>query len=923
MSDSTSSHLTDLAGLLEEARTRLRGSGQFDLETWKLRCSATVNRLADLLQTSWSDTLQAGTPSAAPACNDNLGAADPATPAASFQEPMPLVPGYELLKVLGRGGMGVVYQVRQVRLQRLVALKMIRNSNLAGAEEMARFQTEARAVAQLQHPHIVQIYEVGETDGLPFFSLEYVDGGTLARKLSGNPLPAPAAAQLVETLARAMYFAHERGIIHRDLKPNNVLLTTDGTPKIADFGLAKLLHSDAGQTQSGAILGTPSYMAPEQAAGQLKVIGPTTDVYALGAILYEVITGRPPFRAATVVETMEQVRLQDLLPPSQLQPRLPRDLETICLKCLEKDRAKRYLTAQDLADDLLRFLQDRPIHARPATRWEQFWKFARRNRTLVGGLAGILVALLLGITGTSIGLVRAVHAGQRAAQAETSLAAELTHTRAAAAELEVSVAKVAQQRGQWQSALDHYAQALHLGYEDEIALRLEMIKCRNNLGGNIVPEVDALGERPDLGKHRASYLLIKGRVTFGRSSQQGNPVELIRQALALGLSPEEAAIARGYLAETIPEALAHFQQARRLNPFCDVDRATEWFLCVLAGRLEEAKELAAQAQLAEPNGKTPLLMSAMQHALEGDSAKASTLLTQFEAHNALENPEVARLLIQLLPLVREEGVHWGDLDANQGLSTLRRLQGLYASSAARRGVQTDKNALFAGQQVDQLPFLKKYLAQIFTCVFKKAIIRSVPLTEIQDLLRMNPDGMTYGVYASSLEALGRLQEAEEAYVKACQQPSLLNCRRFMIYRLANLQFKRASAARDAHLKARAVENLHRAVAVTGPLTARAADALSFLALDMDEYNLALNLLDQWQRLEPGKLEIVRRRALAEHYRGSAIQALTQADAVLKRAPRDQLALTVRERSVKQIKDFQKDLASRAPVGASAESKGKK
>jgi serine/threonine protein kinase len=222
------------------------------------------------------------------------------------------VPGYEIMGELGRGGMGVVFKARQVRLERLVALKMIKAGAGAGPEQVARFRAEAEAVARLQHPNIVQIHEVGEHRGHPFFSLEFVEGGSLAQRIAGAPFAARAAAELVETLARAVHFAHERGIIHRDLKPSNVLLTPDGAPKITDFGLAKQLGDDAGQTLSGVILGTPSYMAPEQAGGRNQEIGPATDVYALGAILYELLTGRPPFRASSALDTLEQVQAADV-----------------------------------------------------------------------------------------------------------------------------------------------------------------------------------------------------------------------------------------------------------------------------------------------------------------------------------------------------------------------------------------------------------------------------------------------------------------------------------------------------------------------------------------------------------------------------------------------------------------------------------
>jgi eukaryotic-like serine/threonine-protein kinase len=274
------------------------------------------------------------------------------------------VAGYELLGVLGRGGMGVVYKARQVALNRTVALKMVLAGSHAAAEDRVRFRTEAEAVALLQHPNIVQIYEIGEHDGRPFFSLEYCAGGSLAGKLDGTPLPSRQAAQLIETLARTMHAAHEQGVVHRDLKPANVLLTKDGTPKITDFGLAKQLGSAKGQTQTGAIMGTPSYMAPEQAAGKTKDVGPPADIYALGAILYELLTGRPPFKAETPMETVMQTLENEPVPPSLLNPKLDRDLETICLKCLEKDPAHRYPSAADLADDLDRYGQGESISAR-------------------------------------------------------------------------------------------------------------------------------------------------------------------------------------------------------------------------------------------------------------------------------------------------------------------------------------------------------------------------------------------------------------------------------------------------------------------------------------------------------------------------------------------------------------------------------
>ncbi|HKI30895.1 MAG TPA: serine/threonine-protein kinase [Gemmataceae bacterium] len=323
----------------------------------------------------------------------------PARPSVAAVPSLPAVPGYESLDVLGQGGMGVVYKARDRRLPRLVALKMIRAGRYAGAEELDRFRREANAVARLQHPNIIQIYEVGEHDGLPYCALEFAGGGSLAHKSAGAPQPCRAAAELVAVLARAVHAAHGKGVIHRDLKPSNVLLTEDGTPKLADFGLAKLLGDAGGTcagqlTQTGAGLGTPSYMAPEQANGA-KDVGPPADVYALGAILYELLTGRPPFLGATRRDTLKLVLTREPAPPRKTRPDVPRDLDTICLKCLEKDPARRYATADDLAEELRRFLDDRTILARRPSLTARAVRRLRRHpaRALVAVLSVLLLAV--------------------------------------------------------------------------------------------------------------------------------------------------------------------------------------------------------------------------------------------------------------------------------------------------------------------------------------------------------------------------------------------------------------------------------------------------------------------------------------------------------------------------------------------------
>jgi eukaryotic-like serine/threonine-protein kinase len=302
----------------------------------------------------------------------------------------PRIAGYEILGELGRGGMGVVYHAKQVSLGRHVALKIVLAGAHASSNERSRLRVEAETVASMKHPNIVPIHEVGEQDNLPYLAFELVEGGSLAQALAVRPMATEQAAALAETLARAVSYVHERGVVHRDLKPANVLLTVDGVPKITDFGLAKWLDVPSGHTKSGVILGTPGYMAPEQAKGQTSRVGPATDVYALGAILYEMLTGRPPFHAASAQETVQQLLTEDPVPPSRLQRRVSRDLETICLKCLQKEPARRYAGAAALADDLQLFLSGRPIQARPTPSWERAVKWTRR-RPAVAALVGFVV----------------------------------------------------------------------------------------------------------------------------------------------------------------------------------------------------------------------------------------------------------------------------------------------------------------------------------------------------------------------------------------------------------------------------------------------------------------------------------------------------------------------------------------------------
>jgi WD40 repeat protein/tRNA A-37 threonylcarbamoyl transferase component Bud32 len=365
------------------------------LEEWEERFPRLLPRMEQIV------SLRSVFDSEMPTLTDS--SAGTADPLASVQAPdgRLRIGNYQILQEIGRGGMGVVYKARQANLSRIVALKMILAGEHSGLRERARLRNEAQAAAQLMHPNVVQIFEIGEHQGLPFLAMEYVAGGNLTRTLRAMPQAFRWSARLTETMARAIHVAHQRGIVHRDLNPSNILIALDGTPKISDFGLAKFLVDDKGLSLSGVFLGTPSYMAPEQVSGNGQTIGPGTDVYALGALLYEMLTGAAPFRGFTPMETLCQVMEAQLVPPSRLRHGVPEDLETICLKCLDRDPARRYSSAEDLAEDLRRYQEHQPIRACRTSKCRQALQWTRRQPQ-AGRLLGLCFLLLITLLGVVI-----------------------------------------------------------------------------------------------------------------------------------------------------------------------------------------------------------------------------------------------------------------------------------------------------------------------------------------------------------------------------------------------------------------------------------------------------------------------------------------------------------------------------------------
>lgn len=384
---------------------------------------------------------------------------------------------YEILEELGEGGMGVVYKARQRSLKRLVALKTIRAGEFANADQILRFQAEAQSVARLNDPGIVPVYEVGVYRGLHFFSMQYLAGGSLSDRLKEGPLPARDGAMIVRQVAEAVHAAHQQQIIHRDLKPQNILLDEQGVPRVTDFGLAKQLDADDGLTRTGDVMGTPSYMAPEQAQGQLDQIGAATDVYALGAILYHVLTGRPPFQGASKIETLRQVVEQEPVPLRQLNAAIPRDLETIALKCLRKEVGKRYATAAELAADLGRWLENKPIVARPVGHSEKAWLWCKRRPTVAAAIALVAVTL----AGSSIAIAAIRHAGATR-QDETEATAAREQAKTVVASHLIAPATAIPYTLQQLKPLQQYATPLlHAKFVDESANEVERLHAAYGL----------------------------------------------------------------------------------------------------------------------------------------------------------------------------------------------------------------------------------------------------------------------------------------------------------------------------------------------------------------------------------------------------------------------------------------------------------
>jgi tetratricopeptide (TPR) repeat protein len=849
----------------------------------------------------------------------------------------PRLPGYEIVRELGRGGMGVVYLARQTALDRLVAVKMILSGLHAGPAELARFRTEAEAVARLQHPNIVQVFEVGQHDGRPFFSMEYVAGGSLDRRVAGVPQPPRAAAGLVETLARAVHAAHERGIVHRDLKPANILFRTEGkgprteeekeplspqssvlSPLIADFGLAKRLDAAGGQTPSGAVLGTPSYMAPEQAGGN-KQVGPAADIYALGAILYQLLTGRPPFLADTPLDTILQVVADDPVAPSRLRPKLPRDLETVCLKCLAKEPARRYASAADLADDLARYLQDRPIRARPVGPLERFAKFARRNRILVGAAAAVFLALVLGITGTSIGLVRARADRGRAQQAQRDATADRDRARDAErearrllAESHRQAARLAMQRGAWRAALGQLDKALDAGHPDEVGLRFDKVRAWYAVHevNRARRELEALARRSDLGDHEGPILLWQGDLEWDRTGED-KALELVRRAARKKLAPADAAYARGLLAKTSPEAVRHFQAALEADPFHRKANAMVASLLLFLGHLDEARERITFGQRLFPDDPTFKALRAGLLALHGDRKGSDVLLTQIRAQVTAPQVANARAVVEALHHVHQMNqLMEGSSDRSRWGLMMKVAPALARLASSLQTIPQERGPATADFVIPLPPVFVKagrpLRGELLALVFRRydrVIDRLAKVTAV------HPEGLLHYFRGLLLLRKGRCAEAEREFVAAATVPSVAKVRKRALSDAVACQWFLAhqpGTENKAGMKAKALANTKELVALG--ISADDAPDLVVVALGTGNVNLARTIVADWERRAPADLGMRHKRLEVELAGGAYGRVLKTAELVLKQSAGDKVALHYQALARKKIAEQARALA---------------
>jgi tetratricopeptide (TPR) repeat protein len=668
--------------------------------------------------------------------------------------------------------------------------------------------------------------------------------------------------------------------------------------------VAKLAGVDQDcQTQTGVILGTPSYMAPEQASGKNKEVGPAVDIYALGAILYETLTGRPPFRGATPLDTLEQVRTQEPVPPSRLQPRTPRDLETICLKCLHKEPSGRYVSAEALAEDCAAFLAGKPIRARRAGALYQLGKFARRNKALVSAAVFLFLALTVG---SWLGAMAVIQRGRAdLAEKEKSLLE---------ADGYVQAARLAAQRGRWREALVDYEKALQTGHGETVALRLNKIRALLALNefGRARSEVDALLGSPDLGGHEGSVLLLQGDILLSHGEARGE--RFLRQALEKELAPGEQAYAESLLAETTPEAVTHLRQSLAQDPYQPRARAVLGLLLILLARLPEARIALTEHETLFPedvNAKVLLAgLLALEDGRQPPAVRRAAAIKVLEGmRGQLQEGDVVALqgLIHLLSQLQDPDNPIDDVTGFPNLTPyLAALAPVFPHLArvpAEAGPGDVVAAYYSVSQNFPMPVLVRKLGDRFLHAVLEANkgFPKAALDEMDEVARMHPEGTILYTRAMILFSALRFAEAEQAAREAADAPALLPVRRPALLVAASSEAMLYTVTKEEDWLRQAAGNF-RKILEFGPLRAAHHRLIAInCAIAAREFNLARQILDDWEKQEPADLGALRFRALTETKAGAYGTALQAAEAFLKKKPDDAEMLQLKKDAVEKLR----------------------
>lgn len=853
---------------------------------------------------------------------------------------------FELLAKIAQGGMGVVYKARDRKLNRVVAVKMILSGRLASDEAVRRFYTEAEAAARLDHPDIVPVYETGTRDGQHYMVMAFIEGGSLATHLKDGPLPPRHAAELTRRLADAIAYAHGKGIIHRDLKPGNVLLhaagvrnqeieaksrTSDANPRITDFGLAKLAQNDSELTATGQVMGTPAYMPPEQAAGRVAEVGPAADIYSLGAILYCTLTGRPPFQAATPVETLRLVLEREPVAPRLLNPSVPRDLETICLKCLYKDAPRRYSSAAALADDLRRFLAGRPIIARTAGPIERSAKWIRRNPLA----AGLIVALTVGVVGSSSGAVIAWRQRDRAVAAEQQRSSEAQQRaeeqRQRLIDSHLAAANLAFQRGAWREAVAAYESAEAEGLTLTIPMRLKRVRALFSLSQitRVQQELDALtADADELGEQRALVDLYRGDLQLGVNNVEAE--RLLQRALAGKLPESDAWYARGLLARRTAEALRCFHNAVAADRFHREARGFIGMMLPILGRTDEGLRWLEQCELLFPEDPQFQLLLGMCYELRGDPQAAEPRWQRIAPVFPLETSKMVRQMFAMFPKLgpileksaglRDEADMGPTIQAALAYNQLRAVAG--RMQQVTRPLDSNEDAIVQAP-VLRVPFalqpMHQFLNHIANVIdadrrgqdlVEQIVHDEKRFAELIQLIDALDEGLSryyhgflllsralhfaFGPNRDDLKLQAGMREAAAVYDRARRQPGLVDARMVAwhgyVMAVAHLGAP-GRAGYDATMQPVAVKEI-RDLMRRGPLPGSTRSIYLKAARNAKDWNLARDILDEWERRSPNDMSAVRGRAEIELAATAYASAIIAAKKCLQHDPKDAIAQRV-------------------------------